>query len=126
LAKIIKLTPILPQQQDAISEYMMKKITTMIVALTCLVPSLAMAGGDVAAGKAKAGVCAGCHGPAGVSFAPTYPNLAGQKEAYLVSSLKAYKAGQRTGGMAPVMAGQAAALSEADINNLAAYFASLK
>ena len=98
----------------------------MIVALTCLVPSLSMAAGDVAAGKAKAAVCAGCHGPAGISFAPMYPNLAGQKEAYLVSSLKAYKAGQRTGGMAPVMSGQAMALSDADIDNLAAYFASLK
>ncbi len=106
----------------------MKKITTMIVALACLVPSLSMAaGGDIAAGKAKAtAVCAACHGATGISAIPMYPNLAGQKEMYLVSSLKAYKAGQRTGGMAPVMAGQAAALSDADINNVAAYFSSLK
>ncbi|QFI40333.1 c-type cytochrome [Moritella marina ATCC 15381] len=105
----------------------MKKITTMIVALTCLVPSLSMAaGGDIAAGKAKAAVCAACHGAAGISAIPMYPNLAGQKEMYLVNALKAYKAGQRTGGMAPVMAGQAMALSDADINNVAAYFSSLK
>ncbi|MBL1418710.1 MAG: cytochrome c [Moritella sp.] len=104
----------------------MKKITTMIVALTCLVPSLAMAGGDIAAGKAKAAVCAACHGAAGISAVPMYPNLAGQKEMYLVNALKAYKTGQRTGGMAPIMAGQAMALSDADINNVAAYFASLK
>lgn len=103
----------------------MKKIT-MIAALACLIPSLSMAAGDVAAGKAKAAVCAGCHGPAGISFAPMYPNLAGQKETYLVNALKAYKAGQRTGGMAGVMTGQAAALSETDMNNLAAYFSSLK
>ncbi|QUM79170.1 cytochrome c [Moritella sp. 5] len=105
---------------------MMKKITTMIVALACLVPSLSMAAGDVAAGKAKAVVCAACHGASGISAIPMYPNLAGQKEMYLVNALKAYKAGQRTGGMAPVMAGQAAALSDADINNVAAYFSSLK
>ncbi|QUM78696.1 cytochrome c [Moritella sp. 24] len=105
----------------------MKKITTTIVALACLVPSLAMAaGGDAAAGKAKAAVCAACHGAAGISAIPMYPNLAGQKEMYLVNALKAYKAGQRTGGMAPVMAGQAMALSDADINNVAAYFSSLK
>jgi cytochrome c553 len=55
-----------------------------------------------------------------------YPNLAGQKEMYLVNALKAYKTGQRTGGMAPVMSGQAMALSDADINNVSAYFSSLK
>ena len=104
----------------------MKKLTTTIIALTCLAPSLAMAAGDAAAGKAKAGVCAACHGANGISAIPMYPNLAGQKELYLVNAMKAYKAGQRTGGMAPVMTGQATALSEADINNLAAYFANLK
>ena len=103
----------------------MKKIT-MIAALACLLPSLSMAAGDAAAGKAKAGVCAACHGPAGVSFVPMYPNLAGQKEVYLVNALKAYKGGQRTGGMASVMAPQAKALSDEDINNVAAYFAGLK
>lgn len=103
----------------------MKKIT-MIAALACLLPSLSMAAGDAAAGKAKAGICAACHGPAGVSMVPMYPNLAGQKEVYLVNALKAYKSGTRTGGMAAVMAPQAKALSDADINNLAAYFAGLK
>ena len=104
----------------------MKKLTTTIIALTCLLPSLATAAGDAAAGKAKAGVCAACHGANGISAIPMYPNLAGQKEMYLANAMKAYKAGQRTGGMAPVMTGQATPLSEIDINNLAAYFASLK
>ncbi len=103
----------------------MKKIL-LVAALACLAPSLASAAGDAAAGKAKSGVCAACHGSAGISAAPIYPNLAGQKEMYLVSSLKAYKAGQRKGGMASVMTPQAAALSEEDIKNLAAYYASLK
>lgn len=94
--------------------------------LAVSVPMMANAGGDVAAGKAKAGVCAACHGPAGIAMIPIYPNLAGQNEQYLVSALKAYKAKQRTGGQAAIMQGQATALSDADIANLAAYYASLK
>lgn len=87
---------------------------------------VANAGGDLEAGKAKAGVCAACHGSNGKAMIPTYPNLAGQNEAYLVSALKAYKAKERNGGQAAIMQGQAAALSDADIANVAAYFASLK
>ncbi len=94
--------------------------------LAVSVPMMANAGGDVAAGKAKSGVCAACHGPAGIAMIPIYPNLAGQNEQYLVSALKAYKAKQRTGGQAAIMQGQATALSDADIANLAAYYASLK
>lgn len=86
----------------------------------------ATAGGDAAAGKAKAAVCAACHGVAGIAAIPTYPNLAGQNAAYLVSALNAYKKKERNGGQAMIMQGQAAALSDADIANLAAYFASLK
>ncbi|WP_372964258.1 cytochrome c [Marinobacter sp.] len=80
---------------------------------------------DAEAGKAKAAVCAACHGQNGISQVPIYPNLAGQKEQYLAASIKAYKAGQRQGGQAPVMQGQAMALSDDDIANLAAYFSSL-
>lgn len=95
-----------------------------LFALGSVAPVAAVAA-DVAAGKAKAAVCAACHGQNGVSMIPIYPNLAGQKEQYLVASLKAYKAGQRTGGQAPIMQGQATGLSDDDIANLAAYFASL-
>jgi len=95
-----------------------------LFALSSMVPVAASAG-DVAAGKAKAGVCAACHGQNGSSQVPVYPNLAGQKEQYLVAALKAYKAGQRKGGQAPVMQGQATGLSDDDIANLAAYYASL-
>lgn len=95
-----------------------------IFALSFGIPAVASAG-DAAAGKAKAAVCAACHGQNGVSPIPTYPNLAGQHEQYLVAALKAYKAKNRSGGQAAIMQGQAAALSDADIANLAAYFASL-
>ncbi|MBU2953153.1 c-type cytochrome [Marinobacter sp. F3R08] len=95
-----------------------------ILALGAAVPVVASAA-DAEAGKAKAAVCAACHGQNGVAQIPTYPNLAGQNEQYLVSSIKAYKNKQRTGGQAAIMQGQAAALSDTDIANLAAYFASL-
>ncbi|TEW53375.1 c-type cytochrome [Psychromonas sp. RZ22] len=81
--------------------------------------------GDIAAGKAKSAVCTMCHGADGIGTAPIYPNLKGQKEAYLNASLKAYKASQRKGGMAALMNAQAAALSDEDIANLAAYYSSL-
>ncbi|WP_022942979.1 c-type cytochrome [Psychromonas hadalis] len=102
----------------------MKKL--LIVSLIIALPSFAFAAGDAAAGKAKSAVCAACHGADGISAAPIYPNLKGQKEAYLLGSLKAYKAGQRKGGMSAIMAPQAMALSDADMANLAAYYASLK
>ena len=95
-----------------------------LFALGAAAPAASMAA-DAEAGKAKAGVCAACHGQNGISQVPIYPNLAGQKEQYLVAALKAYKAGQRQGGQAPVMQGQATALSDEDIANLAAYYASL-
>jgi cytochrome c553 len=81
--------------------------------------------GDAAAGKAKAGVCSACHGAAGKAAVPNYPNLAGQNKAYLVSALKAYKNKDRNGGMAAIMQGQAAALSDQDIENLAEYYSTL-
>ncbi|MBY7834731.1 c-type cytochrome [Vibrio fluvialis] len=82
--------------------------------------------GDAAAGKAKSAVCAACHGADGVAVIPGYPNLKGQNEQYIVTAIKAYKNKERNGGLAPVMQAQASMLSDDDIANLAAYFASLK
>jgi cytochrome c553 len=78
------------------------------------------AAGDVAAGQAKAAICAGCHGPAGISGNPLWPNLAGQKEAYLAKSIKDYRDGARQDVN---MSAIAKTLSDADVDNLAAYFA---
>jgi cytochrome c553 len=76
--------------------------------------------GDAAAGQAKAGICAGCHGPTGISGNPLWPNLAGQKEAYLVKSMKDYRDGARQDvNMSAIVQ----TLSDADIDNLAAFFA---
>ncbi|WP_417529951.1 c-type cytochrome [Marinobacter lipolyticus] len=95
-----------------------------LFALGTVLPVGALAG-DVEAGKQKAAVCAACHGQNGMATIPGYPNLAGQNEQYLKNALTAYKNKQRAGGQAVVMQGQAAALSDEDIANLAAYYASL-
>ena len=103
----------------------MKKVLLSIAAIA-MVGSLGNAvAGDVAAGKAKSAVCVACHGANGISTNPIYPNLAGQHAAYIESSLKAYKSGERKGGMSAVMAPMAMPLTDADIANLAAYFESL-
>lgn len=78
---------------------------------------------DVAAGKAKSAMCAACHGADGMSKVPIYPNLAGQKEAYLVKQMKDFRSGARKD---PVMGPMSKALSDADIANLAAYYAKMK
>lgn len=75
------------------------------------------------AGKAASAICAGCHGPKGISASGAFPNLAGQKADYLAAQLKALRAKTR---VAPVMNPMAANLKDEDIDNLAAYYASLK
>ena len=101
----------------------MKKMI-FAAAMACS-PMFALAG-DAAAGQAKAGMCAACHGMDGVAMVPTYPNLKGQNAAYLEGALKAYRSQERTGYQAPIMYGMAAALSDEDIANLAAYYSSQK
>ncbi len=78
---------------------------------------------DIAAGKAKAVMCAACHGPAGISPNPMWPNLAGQQDQYMIKQLKAFRDGQRVD---PIMSPMAKPLTDADIANIAAFFASLK
>jgi cytochrome c553 len=93
---------------------------TLIVALV-FVSASALAG-DVEAGKAKSAMCASCHGANGIGLSPLWPNLAGQKEQYLIKQIKAFRDGTRQD---PMMAPMVAALSDADIENLAAYYSSL-
>jgi len=77
---------------------------------------------DIAAGAAKAKeVCAACHGADGNNSDPSFPKLAGQYEDYLVKTLRDYKSGERNNA---IMKGFAAALTDRDIRNLAAYYAS--
>ena len=86
---------------------------------TLLISSSAMAG-DVEAGKAKAAICAGCHGATGISINPMWPNLAGQHELYLAKQIKDFRDGVRQD---PMMAPMVAGLSDADVANLAAFYA---
>ncbi len=96
--------------------------SSLFVLLTALMfASSSAVAGDAAAGKAKSVVCAACHGAAGVSVNPLWPNLAGQHEQYLAKQIKAFREGDRKD---PMMSPMAAALSDTDIANLAAYFAS--
>ena len=105
----------------------MKRIAyTALSLITLFGAHTALAAGDAAAGKTKAALCASCHGADGIASIPVYPNLAGQNEAYLVSAITTYREKQRNGGQAVVMQMQAARLSDADIDDLAAYFSSLK
>jgi len=76
--------------------------------------------GDATAGQGKAAVCGACHGMDGNSSDAQYPKLAGQHEAYIVRQLTRFKAGQRQN---PIMMGMAAPLSEQDMHDLGAYFA---
>lgn len=107
----------------------MNKTTLAVMAITTLTlfsnALNVLAAGDAAEGKAKSIMCASCHGANGKAISPTYPNLAGQNAAYLELALKAYRAKQRTGGMASMMSGMAAPLSDTDIDNLAIYYSNL-
>ncbi len=93
--------------------------TLLVAALA--IPAISHAGGDIAAGKEKSATCAACHGADGVSPTPLFPTLAGQHESYLAASLKQYRNGERKNA---TMAPMAANLSDQDIKDLAAYFAS--
>lgn len=71
--------------------------------------------------KAKT-VCAGCHGPNGISTNPLWPNLAGQKDQYLIKAMKEYRDGARPD---PNMAALAQGLTDDEIASLAAFYAAL-
>lgn len=102
-----------------------KKLMYVITGFTFLILfiSTPVSAADAKAGEAKSMVCAGCHGNKGISFSPDVPNLAGQKEAYLVKAITYYKTGERKN---PMMQSMVTSLSDADIANLAAYYSGLK
>jgi cytochrome c553 len=93
--------------------------TALVLHLACS-PALAR---DVEAGRTKAQMCVVCHGAQGISTAPDAPHLAGQPALYTAAQLKAYRSGARKH---EVMAVMARMLSDDDISNLAAWYASLR
>jgi cytochrome c553 len=101
---------------------MRKTIGALLTIVLSAAAVTVQAGGDAAAGKAKAAACAGCHGAKGISGNPLWPNLAGQKDAYLIKQMKAFRDGKRED---PMMAPMAKGLSDTDIANIAAFYSGL-
>lgn len=101
----------------------MKFFKLFVLMAAAVAATQAMAAGDAEAGKAKAAPCAACHGQDGnKTLTGTYPKLAGQGEKYLVKQLENFKSGARENA---VMQGQVAGMSEQDMQDVAAYYASL-
>ena len=95
----------------------------MITFAVGLFPFAAQAAGDAARGEAAAAPCMACHGADGATgLDPTYPNLAGQNEKYMLQQLKLIQSNERN---IPLMTGQLNGKSEQDLADLAAYYAAL-
>ncbi|MDY6941394.1 MAG: c-type cytochrome [Pseudomonadota bacterium] len=104
---------------------MMRLFTTVSLIATMVIAGPALAQGDVEAGRVLADTCMGCHGAGSATQTDTYPSyprpkLGGQQAEYIVAALKAYKSGERTHA---TMQAQAASLTEAQMRDMAAYFA---
>ena len=100
-----------------------RAVAAALCGAAALLGSVAAHGGDAKAGRAKAQLCQACHGVDGLSKVPDAPNIAGQVEGYLATQLRAFKAGTRKSEVMNLMAAQ---LSEQDIDNLAAWYASIE
>jgi cytochrome c553 len=96
-------------------------IAGLVFVLAC--STAAEAAGDRVAGKKVMVKCQVCHGKDGLAKLPEAPNIAGQKEAYLVRTLAAFKAGERKSEQMTVVV---KGLSDEDIANVAAYYSSIK
>ena len=95
----------------------------IIVAAATLTAVASYAAGNVEAGAAQAATCAACHGQDGATaIDPSYPNLAGQSAKYLNRQLQMFQSGERD---VPLMTAQLIGKSAQDLEDLAAYYASL-
>lgn len=102
---------------------MKRLLMAAVLGMAMSTTSLVMAAGNAGAGKGKAAVCAACHGTDGNSLSDAFPKLAGQHEGYIVKQLMDFKNGDRQNAlMAPMVAN----LSEQDMADLGAYYASQK
>jgi len=103
----------------------MRRLLLAITTLIILLPTMASAAGDKDKGKSIADtVCAACHGPDGNSPVTIYPKLAGQHVGYLEQSLQEFRKGPQGKRNNPIMYGMVVNLSDDDIANVAAYYAS--
>ena len=100
-----------------------KLLLSAVVLITGVTTSSAvLAAGNVEDGKTKSAVCAACHGVQGISSISINPNLAGQVPGYIAMQLAAFKSGERNNA---IMAAQVTALTDEDMADLDAYYASL-
>jgi cytochrome c553 len=108
-----------PQRADATN----RPVVLFAIAALLAAASPAFAAGDVAAGKRKALACQTCHGLDGLSRLPEAPNLAGQPEPYLAKALDEFRKGVRRNEMMSIVT---KSLSDADVADLAAYYAAIR
>ncbi len=94
---------------------------SLLLGCTSLALAAVAPKGDPAAGEEKSVTCAACHGADGNSVAPSFPKLAGQGEKYLLKQMKDIRDGARP---VPTMAGQVDNMSDQDLADIAAYYAS--
>jgi len=99
----------------------LKLAAALSLLAACGLSTASRAEGTKEAGQAKSAACVACHGIDGNSANPEWPSLAAQSASYTVRQLKAFRAGERQN---PLMSPMAAGLSDADIDDLAAFFAS--
>jgi cytochrome c553 len=100
----------------------MLNLSKILLAVGLLSSSTLYAAYDAEAGKKLSATCIGCHGPAGISMNPIWPNLAGQKRDYLAKQLLAFKSGERKD---PLMNPIASAISASDMEALVEYYSTL-
>ena len=100
---------------------MNKTLFIIATALLCFIPASVFSAGNAAEGQKKSAVCHACHGPNGQSVLPIYPNLGGQQQTYLEKTLNEFRSGVRKN---PIMNGFAANLSDTDIEDPSAWYAS--
>jgi cytochrome c553 len=118
----VRLWHPLPSPEEKV---LMRERLAQAFAVFALAAGGAAQAADIEAGRLQAATCMGCHGvPSYTNVYPSYhvPKLGGQHADYIVAALQAYKSGQRPH---KTMQAQAASLSDEDMRNIAAYFASL-
>lgn len=98
-------------------------LAALAVGLTFALFAPSALGGDAQLGKQKAKMCQNCHGIDGLAKIPSAPSIAGESQLYLVTQLKAFRSGERTHEIMSLIAKQ---LSDEDIDNLAAWYSSIK
>jgi len=95
--------------------------STLAVTLLSFIPAIGFSAGNAAEGKNKSAVCQACHGATGQSVQSIYPNLGGQHQDYLSKTLYNFRDGSRQNA---IMSGFAANLTDADIEDISAWYAS--